>query len=565
MKIFRDLRVSSKLILAFVIVFLITAILCTMSLVSLNQTSREASRIFDYYGNSQGYLGDVFSGFQTQYIFIADMERFRDSDVTAELYDLVIEVDAAMEEALAEYAKRCDDADRQDGLRTIERQIRDFQVIRDEFIVFIHAEDYDSALELLISERMEGICFSLDETLNNTKADNARRAQNALEQQNRAVMQFQIFLIITVIIIAVAIVLSVIQITNSVSKPLMALAGFMKKAGSTGDITLGHGDSKLFHKLSQSKDEIGQTIAATTAFVRHVTYIAEELEAVAAGDLTTKAELLSDTDIMGMALKHMIDNLNQLFLQINDSSHQVTAGSKHIADGAQSLAHGSAEQAKSIDELSSAIAEISERTKANTQITDKTARLSQEIRENAEKGNRQMDEMIAAVNDINDASKSISKIIKTIDDIAFQTNILALNAAVEAARAGQHGKGFAVVAEEVRNLASKSAEAAKETGDMIQNSIDKTELGTRIAGETAESLKEIVTGVNETGRLIAEIAGASDTQSLSILKINTGIDQVAQVVQQNSATAEESAAASEEMSSRSDILKQLIAQFRLKD
>ena len=176
-----------------------------------------------------------------------------------------------------------------------------------------------------------------------------------------------------------------------------------------------------------------------------------------------------------------------------------------------------------------------------------------------------MDGMIRAVKEINDASHSIGNIIKTIDDIAFQTNILALNAAVEAARAGQHGKGFAVVAEEVRNLASKSADAARNTSDMIQDTIEKAELGSRIAGETAESLREIASGINESNQLVVEIARASEEQSLGISQINIGIDQVTQVIQQNSATAEESAAASEEMSGQSDMLKQLIEQFRIKE
>jgi len=352
---------------------------------------------------------------------------------------------------------------------------------------------------------------------------------------------------------------------KSVSRPLAALSSFFRKAGSTGDITTTPEEAALLNQYKSRSDEIGQLMTDSVAFIDHIIDMAKELEDVAGGDLSFEVELLSDTDTIGISLKHMVDNLNGIFAEIQSSSSQVSTGSKQVADGAQSLAQGATEQAASIQELSSSITEIAERTKVNATTANKTSKLSETIKENAEKGSRQMDEMITAVEEINAASKNISKIIKTIDDIAFQTNILALNAAVEAARAGQHGKGFAVVAEEVRNLASKSAQAAKETGNMIQNSMDKAELGSRIASETAESLTDIVTGISESNQLVAAIAKGSEEQSLGIAHINVGIDQVAQVVQQNSATAQESAAASEEMSGQSDMLQQLTSQFKLKN
>jgi len=375
-------------------------------------------------------------------------------------------------------------------------------------------------------------------------------------------------LIIVVIPIAIAIlliaaVLIFMVIKNTITKPLTLLSTFMKKAGSTGDITLRPEDVENINKFAHSKDEIGQAINGSATFINHVTHIAQELEGLADGDLTVEVEILSENDVLGVSLYKMEDSLSHMFEEIKASTSQVSAGSRQVADGAQALAQGSTEQAASIDELSSSISEIAERTKTNAATAEKTSKLSETIKENAEKGSRQMDDMITAVGEINEASRNISKIIKTIDDIAFQTNILALNAAVEAARAGQHGKGFAVVAEEVRSLASKSADAAKNTGNMIQSSMEKAEYGTHIAGETAASLKEIVAEINKSNQLIAEIARASEEQSLGIAQINIGIEQVAQVVQQNSATAQESAAASEEMSGQSDILQSLISHFKL--
>ncbi|MCL2125039.1 MAG: methyl-accepting chemotaxis protein [Oscillospiraceae bacterium] len=369
----------------------------------------------------------------------------------------------------------------------------------------------------------------------------------------------------TVVILILAGLLIFITTKNAISKPLTPVVAFFSKYCDSGDITLTQKDIETINTYSSKPDEIGRLIYSASSFVKRISEVSDALETVAGGDLTVEFTPLSEKDKLGLSVREMSDSMNHMFGEINTAAGQFVIGAKQIADAAQALAQGSTEQAASIEELSSSITDISLKTKANAGMAEKAATLADTIKSNAEKGTMQMNDMMGAVNEINDASGSISKVIKVIDDIAFQTNILALNAAVEAARAGQHGKGFAVVAEEVRNLAAKSAEAAKETGSLIENSIEKANLGVRIAGETAESLAGIVSGINESSQLVGEIARSSEEQSMGITQINTGIDQVAQVVQHNSATAEEEAAASEEMSSQAALLRELVAQMRLRD
>ena len=369
---------------------------------------------------------------------------------------------------------------------------------------------------------------------------------------------------IAIVILAAAAIIIFITIRNLITKPLAPFTSFMKNASATGDIAFRSEDVEVIGKYSQRGDEIGQCIAATADFVTHISDVSGVLKEIAANNLSVELTPLSDSDILGTSLRDMLDTMNSTFAEIGGSTGHVSSVSKQIADGAQSLAQGSTEQAASVEELSSAVSEIAEKTRENAEKAEKAASLADTIMINAETGSRQMEEMISAVRDINQASQNISKVIKVIDDIAFQTNILALNAAVEAARAGQYGKGFAVVAEEVRNLASKSAEAAKETGNMIQNSMEKAELGVKIAAATSDSLGSIVTGIGESYEIVGDIAKASEEQSIEIAQINTGIDQVSQVVQQNSATAEQSAAASEEMSGQSDLLEGLVRRFILR-
>jgi methyl-accepting chemotaxis protein len=264
------------------------------------------------------------------------------------------------------------------------------------------------------------------------------------------------------------------------------------------------------------------------------------------------------------ALNVAMDSFNEVLGELNVTVAQVAAGSSQVAEGSQVLAQGATEQAATMEEITASVTQIAEQTKTNAMHANQANQLALSAKEQAMRGNDRMKEMVKAMGAINEASANISKIIKVIDEIAFQTNILALNAAVEAARAGQYGKGFAVVAEEVRNLAARSANAAKETTAMIEGSINKVEVGARIANETAEALNQIVDGVTKTVELVGEIAIDSNEQATGIAQINQGIAQVSQVTQDNTATSEESAATSEQLTVQAQLLQDMVGRFKLK-
>ncbi len=385
---------------------------------------------------------------------------------------------------------------------------------------------------------------------------------NVSEMMNGFYNSILITALLIVFFIIISCVLS-IRVANPIARPIVSLVQRIEK--------LAEGDLHSEIPEIKSKDEIGVLAASFASTVHtlqgYVGEISTVLGSLADGDCTveTNQNYKGDFVEIGTALNTHITSLNHIFTNINESADQVASGASQVSSASQALSQGATEQASSIEELSATITNIASEVGKNATNAASANQLSLTASNEVQRGNEHMQQMISAMKEISSSSNEIGKIIKTIEDIAFQTNILALNAAVEAARAGAAGKGFAVVADEVRNLASKSAEAAKNTTVLIENSIHAVDNGTATAEATAESLNVIIESVKKTTDLISEISTASNGQATSINQVMQGVDQISAVVQTNSATSEESAATSEELSAQAQTLKEMLSVLKLMD
>ncbi|MDE6829724.1 MAG: methyl-accepting chemotaxis protein [Lachnospiraceae bacterium] len=371
-------------------------------------------------------------------------------------------------------------------------------------------------------------------------------------------------IIINLVMMVFAILLSIIvalKLANSIGNPMKACAERMR--------LLVEGDLETPVPEAVNEDETGILMASTADLVAGLSAIIHDIDfllhEMANQNLDIHSQnreaYVGDFQSILISMRMLKLELSDTLLQINTSADQVSNASSQVSSSAQNLSQGSVEQASSVQELAARISEISNQAKHTASGALDVRRQTHSVGEGVSACNHQMQELMSAMERIHSSSDEIGKIIKTIEDIAFQTNILALNAAVEAARAGEAGKGFAVVADEVRNLASKSAEASKNTSVLISHSAEAVQTGNEIAEHTANTLQKVVGSIDTMIESIDQIASVSNEQSDAILQVNEGISQITSVVQSNSATAEESAAASEELSAEAASLKKLVDQF----
>ncbi len=562
----KKLKIGPKLFLCFILVALISSVSGVVCLVFMRNIDTNYSYALTNYGFAQGDIGRAISSFLAADGALHDVISYQsqeNSDRMRSKYNTYI-ADAE------KYFQICNETVvTEDGARLYADMMSawaDYKVLASELLE-IGGNTTDPVIIARVQQRLVD---ELDPYYDQVYTDAMEMLDvkistgDDLSDDMTRSAAFSMILAVVLILaaLAIAVVFSFL-IARSISVPIRNCASRLT-ALSQGDI---HTPSPHV----DTEDESGQLADATETIVSSLKEIISDidyqLDAMAAGDFTAASQAkhayAGDYAPILASLEHIRGSLSTTLNQINESSDQVASGSDQVASGAQALSQGATEQASSVEELAATINEISTKINENAEHARDASTKAIQMGQDLDSSNHQMEQMLDAMTNISNTSSEINKIIKNIEDIAFQTNILALNAAVEAARAGSAGKGFAVVADEVRNLAGKSAEAAKNTTSLIESSLEAVENGTTIANATAESLKLVVGNSKEVVQIVDSISEASTEQANAVSQVTQGIDQISSVVQTNSATAEQSAAASQELSGQAQLLKELIGKFKL--
>ena len=559
----KNLKIGKKLLVSFGVVVLLIVILGASALYGLNRMDSVVNAYSTRTVPNTGYIWEIRRNLLSVQRYMLrtiaaptpaeseEMIKLADTEATAltnsfSTYRSNMRTEPALLDEVEKYWAQAD----------VIRQ--NIEVISKEATAEMNAKSY----QMYINEFLPVVDILNEKILNIANGVE----ELAVEQDSLATSTATAILILIISILAVSVVLAVIMgmlIQKSIATPVKEIEGAMA--------ALTNGELDKASVTYTSKDELGglsENMRSLTVRLRDIIHeVSDLLGKMGNGNFTvesSKSEIYvgSYQEILN-AMQNIKENLSNTLLQINQSSDQVSSGSEQVSSGAQALSQGATEQASSIEELSATIMEISGQIADTAQGAKDAYTTVDNVAGEVAASNEHMQQLITAMGDITQKSGEIGKIIKTIEDIAFQTNILALNAAVEAARAGSAGKGFAVVADEVRNLASKSAEAAKNTTALIGGTITAVEAGTKIADETASRLTKVVEGTKGVVTIVERIDKATNEQAQAISQVTTGVDQISSVVQTNSATAEESAAASEELSGQANMLKSLVGRFKL--
>lgn len=555
---FSDMSVRSKLLMFGGVALLFTVIIAIASIKILQTTNEERTRRYIVYADREIALSDSFTYFNQIRTDTRNLIGiYKDvPEKQQETIDSIDERFSAINEKMDVFRVYLDQYsdDIKTGFEHLVECINKYKESADVIVSYANSRNYAAAEDEIENNSMV-VSNETSEVFDEIIASMVQEADAESERIDKTVKTLAVILIGICIVCIIVMMILCFSITRTITGPVSKLSIAAKKL-AVGDVDT---DCTKMHD-----DDLGELMDAFANMAETIKEQAAVADAISKGDLTIEVTPRSEKDLLGKALQRLVENNNKALGSVQESTMQVTIGAEQVANASQALAQGSTEQASALQQVTASINEIAEKTKKNASEATTANDLVNTVKNMAEDGNGQMKSLTGAMNDINDSSETISKIIKTIDDIAFQTNILALNAAVEAARAGVHGKGFAVVAEEVRNLAAKCGSAASETAEMIEDSIRKVGNGRQLASETAEALDRIVASIEEVAGIINNIAISSNDQATAVSQIDQAIGQVSTVVQTNSATSEQCASASEELSNQAMNLRNQMSQYKLK-